>query len=82
MIELQDMSVARLLFLLGAVLMFFGCIVLVSQRIPWVLSWFGNLPGDIRYEREHTALYVPLGSMLVVSIILTLVLQLVERLFR
>lgn len=76
------MSMARVLFLSGAVLILLGCVALLSQRMPWMYSWFGNLPGDIRYERERTFVYVPLGSMVVVSIILSLVVQLAQRLFR
>jgi acyl-[acyl carrier protein]--UDP-N-acetylglucosamine O-acyltransferase len=45
------------------------------------LSWFGRLPGDIRYEGENTRVYIPIVSMLIVSLALTLILSLVRRLF-
>lgn len=45
------------------------------------LNWFGKLPGDIRIERESVHIYVPLVSMLLVSIVLTLVLYVVRRYF-
>ena len=47
------------------------------------LGWFGNLPGDIRYERDDGSVrvYVPLASMLLVSVVLSVVLTLVRRLF-
>jgi di/tricarboxylate transporter len=44
------------------------------------LSWFGRLPGDIRIESESTRVYVPLTSMLLVSLALTLVINLFRRL--
>ena len=44
------------------------------------LSWFGKLPGDIRYEGEGTRVYVPIMSMIVASIVLTLVVNLLRRL--
>ncbi|HEX2294290.1 MAG TPA: DUF2905 domain-containing protein [Actinomycetota bacterium] len=44
------------------------------------LSWFGRLPGDIRIESESTRVYVPLTSMLLVSLALTLVVNLFRRL--
>jgi hypothetical protein len=40
---------------------------------------FGNLPGDIRIEGERGSIFVPLATMVVVSIILTIVLNLVVR---
>ena len=43
------------------------------------LNWFGRLPGDIRYEGEHTRVYVPIISMLIISIALSLILYLIRR---
>jgi DUF2905 family protein len=45
------------------------------------LSWFGKLPGDIRIERDTVRIYVPLVSMLIVSVVLTLLLTLISRFF-
>ena len=45
------------------------------------LSWFGRLPGDIRIERESVHVYVPLVSMLIVSVALSLLLYVLRRLF-
>jgi hypothetical protein len=45
------------------------------------LSWFGRLPGDIRIHRETVHVYIPLASMLLVSVVLSLLLYLVNRLF-
>ncbi|HEY7700040.1 MAG TPA: DUF2905 domain-containing protein [Vicinamibacteria bacterium] len=44
-------------------------------------SWFGRLPGDIRYESESTRVYVPLTSMILLSLLLTLIFNLVRRFF-
>lgn len=43
------------------------------------MSWFGRLPGDIRIENESTRIYVPITSMIVVSIVLTVIVNLVRR---
>jgi len=45
------------------------------------LSWFGRLPGDIRYERGNLRVYVPIVSMLLASIALTLLFTLLRRFF-
>jgi membrane protein implicated in regulation of membrane protease activity len=43
------------------------------------LSWFGRLPGDIRVERPGFALYVPIASMLLISVVLSLLAWLIRR---
>ncbi len=45
------------------------------------LSWFGRLPGDIRYEGRRTRVYAPLVSMLLLSLILSLALSLLSAFF-
>jgi hypothetical protein len=42
-------------------------------------SWFGRLPGDIRYESESTRVFVPITSMILLSILLTVILNLIRR---
>jgi hypothetical protein len=68
---------------LGPLLVVLGLAVIVFGLLAWAgwLSWFGHLPGDIRIERENVRVYVPWISMLVVSIVLTLLLNLPRRLF-
>ena len=44
-------------------------------------NWFGRLPGDIRYEGERAQVYVPLVSMLIVSLVLSLIFYIVRRFF-
>ena len=46
------------------------------------LSWFGRLPGDIRVERPAFRLYVPITSMLLLSIVLGVVSWVLRRLFQ
>lgn len=51
----------------------------VLNWAPWLVSWFGRLPGDIDIERGGTRVFIPLTSMIVVSIVLTLLLNLFMR---
>lgn len=44
------------------------------------LSWFGRLPGDIRIERPNTRVYIPITSMVIVSLVLSFVVAVVRRL--
>ena len=44
-------------------------------------SWFGRLPGDIRYQGENTRVFIPITSMILTSLVLTLLANLVRRWF-
>lgn len=58
------------------------CLVLVGFLIySGGLNWFGKLPGDIHYESERTQVYIPIVSMLIVSLALSLVFYLIRRFF-
>jgi Zn-dependent protease with chaperone function len=58
-----------------------GAIVVgVMVRLGW-FSWFGNLPGDIRTEGERGNFFFPITSSIVISILATLLLNFVARLF-
>lgn len=65
----------------GSVIVVVGIVLVVVGILVgrgW-LSWFGRLPGDIRIESDDTRVYVPLTSMLLVSLALTLVVNLFRR---
>jgi hypothetical protein len=44
-------------------------------------SWFGRLPGDIRIGTDNTRVFIPITSMLIVSVAASLLLSLLRRLF-
>lgn len=58
-----------------------GVIIAGVLLYSGALSWFGRLPGDIRIESERTRIYIPIVSMLLVSLVLSLVLYLLRRFF-
>jgi hypothetical protein len=66
----------------GPLLVGLGVLLIVVGLLVWSgwLSWFGRLPGDIRIERDSVRLYIPLVSMLVVSVVLSLVMYVIRRL--
>lgn len=67
----------------GPLLIGIGVGLILIGLLIWSgsLSWFGRLPGDFRIERESVRVFLPLMSMLVVSVVLSLVLYLVRRFF-
>jgi len=68
---------------LGRLIVGTGAALVLVGVLVWsgALAWFGRLPGDIRIGRETVRIYVPLASMLVVSVVLSLLLGVVRRFF-
>jgi len=57
-----------------------GLVVLGVAVRAGALSWFGRLPGDIRVESGGTRVFIPITSMLLVSVVATLLVNLFQRL--
>lgn len=68
---------------LGLLVVVGGVVVIVVGLLIYfgALSWFGRLPGDIRYESGSVRVYVPIVSMLLVSVVLTLLFNVLRRFF-
>ncbi len=71
-------DIGRLLMITGGGLFVLGVLLFLGARIPG----FGQLPGDINLQRGNFTLYAPLGTMLLVSILLTLILNVIARFWR
>jgi hypothetical protein len=71
-------SLAKILILAGAGIAGLGLLIGLLAGA----GWFGRLPGDIRIERPGFTCLVPLASMLLVSVVLTVVLNIVLRIGR
>jgi uncharacterized membrane protein len=69
---------------LGPVIVVAGIVVVAVGIVVWTggLSWFGRLPGDIRIERSNVRVYIPVVSMLLISVVASLLLSIVRYLFR
>jgi hypothetical protein len=67
----------------GPAIIVVGVVLVVVGVLVWsgALAWFGRLPGDIRIERDTVRVYVPIVSMLVVSVVVSLLLYLVRKVF-
>jgi len=69
-------QMGRWLIIAGIAIAVAGAIV---QFAPGWVAWIGRLPGDLRFESAHTRIFVPITSMLVISLVLTLLLNLFSR---
>ena len=60
------MIVGVLVLLVGAALQF----------APWLVNWFGRLPGDLRLGSGNARVFIPITSMILLSIVLTIIVNL------
>ncbi len=67
--------VGKILVLTGMIIAGVGLVAWLGPRIPWI----GRLPGDIVIQRNHIGIYVPLATGLVLSVLLTILLNLLMR---
>jgi hypothetical protein len=63
------------LVVLGAVILVTGLVIVFGARIPIL----GHLPGDIVIQRDNVTIFIPLGTMLVVSLVVSVILGLLNR---
>ena len=69
-------NIGRYLMLGGVILFVVGGLIFLAAKfdIP-----FGRLPGDIRIEREGFSFYFPLVSSILISIVLTIIINLISK---
>lgn len=69
---------AVILILIGLLLAVVGLAWLLLPNIPWL----GRMPGDIRWEGEHTTFYFPIVTCLLLSLLLSFILWLLQPFWR
>ncbi|HHY19916.1 MAG TPA: DUF2905 domain-containing protein [Firmicutes bacterium] len=69
-------EIGRIFLMIGFILILFGLLLMGNSD---VFSWFGNLPGDIKIEKENVRIFMPLTSMLLVSVVLSLLVALAKK---
>jgi len=76
--EIPTSTIARLLIAVGIVTLVIGLLLLLWPRIPMI----GRLPGDITIQKDGFRLFVPIASSIIISIVLTVIVNVVLRLMR
>jgi len=76
MTELE--SLARVLIVIGLLIVFLGAILLLAGKVPFL----GRLPGDIVIQRDNVSFFFPVVTMIILSVVLSIILSLIGLLFR
>ncbi len=76
---MSDLStLGKFVAIAGAALLVLGGLIWLAGRIPVL----GHLPGDIRLQRGNVSCFFPLTTMIIVSVLLTVILNIILRLLR
>ncbi|MBE2196160.1 MAG: DUF2905 domain-containing protein [Anaerolinea sp.] len=73
-------SIGRVLLIGGLAVAGVGGLMLLLSRVP-VINQLFNLPGDVRIQGENFSCFVPIVSMIIISVVLTVVVNLLLRIF-
>ena len=68
-------DLGKLLMGVGLILLVVGGLLTLSGKIPWL----GRLPGDLYVERDNFRFYFPLGTSILLSLVVSLVIWLLRR---
>lgn len=71
-------TAGKVLLILGIIVAILGLILIFADRIPFA----GRLPGDILMKRDNVSVYFPLAPSIILSVLLTVVLNAVLRIIR
>jgi hypothetical protein len=72
---LEWSNLGKMLILFGGIAILIGLVLLFVDKIPFI----GKLPGDIYIERRNFTFYFPLMTSILISIIITIILNLLSR---
>lgn len=69
---------------LGKLVIIIGTLVVLTGIMIWFVgdkfSWIGRLPGDINIERGNTRVFIPITTMILASILLSLIMWVINKL--
>ncbi len=65
--------------MIGKLLVFIGIVLVIAglavTYAPWLINWFGKLPGDIHIKGENGTVFIPITSMIIASVVLSVIIN-------
>ncbi len=69
--------------MIGKLLVFMGLVLVIAglavTYAPWLINWFGKLPGDIYIKGEKGTVFIPITSMIIASVVLSIIINIFFR---
>lgn len=66
----------RILIIIGFLCIAIG---LIWSYAPWMLNWFGKLPGDINIKSERSQVFIPITSMIIISVVISVLINIFRK---
>ena len=74
----MNATIGKYLIIIGLFIIIIGVLLyFLGDR----MNWIGRLPGDIKMGKENIRIFIPLTTMILLSILITLILNLFKKLF-
>jgi len=70
------MDIGKTLMILGALILITGIVIFYAL---WLINWFGKLPGDIHIKNANSTVFIPITSIIIISLVLSIILNLFFR---
>ncbi len=74
----MDQQTGKYILVVGLIIVFIGIIIYFFHDY---FRWIGRLPGDIRIEKNNFRFYFPLATMIIISLVLTILINIFKKLF-
>lgn len=74
----MDQQTGKYILVAGIIIVFIGIIIYFFHDY---FKWFGRLPGDVRIEKQNVRFYFPWVTMIVISVVITLIINIIKKLF-
>ena len=74
----MDQQTGKYIFIVGIIIVFIGIVIYFFHDY---FRWIGRLPGDIRIEKNNFRFYFPLATMIIVSLVLTILVNIFKKFF-
>lgn len=72
----MNASTGKIVMIIGAGILLIGVVIYFFGD---KFTWLGNLPGDIRIEKQNLKIYIPITSMILISIVITLIMRILRK---
>lgn len=74
----MDQQTGKYIIIAGAIILIGGILIYFFHDY---FKWIGRMPGDIRIEKENFRFYFPIVSMIIISVIITILINIARKLF-
>ncbi|MGI8950045.1 MAG: DUF2905 domain-containing protein [Chitinophagaceae bacterium] len=74
----MNQQTGKYIIIIGLIILLIGILIYFFHD---KLNWLGNLPGDISIKKENFSFYFPITTMIIVSILLSVIIQIVRKFF-